>query len=194
MDRRVSIVLLLIALSPACASWPEEGAQGSNSSGGGWLNWPGPVVDSRDVSRSGTLSWPEGPEASGLPERNGGRFSSPILQAAVSVKGRPYRLGASGPNAFDCSGLVHYAHQQAGISVPRTTSRQYRAARPVDRRNMSEGDVIFFAVDGISISHVGLYAGNGRFIHSPSPGSRVSWASLDNSYWSSRFAGVGRFD
>jgi cell wall-associated NlpC family hydrolase len=111
----------------------------------------------------------------------------------VAVKGRPYRLGASGPNAFDCSGLVRFAHRQAGIDVPRTTTRQYRAARPVDRRNMSEGDVIFFAVDGISISHVGLYAGNGRFIHSPSPGSRVSWASLDNSYWASRFAGAGRF-
>ena len=192
MERWLPILIVLVLLS-ACANWPEEGTS-SAGSGGGWLNWPGPVVDSRDVSRSSTLRWPEGPEDPGFPERNGRGFSSPVLQAAVGVKGRPYRLGASGPNAFDCSGLVHYAHQQAGISVPRTTSRQYREARPVDRNSMREGDVIFFAVDGISISHVALYAGNGRFIHSPSPGSRVSWASLDNSYWSSRFAGVGRFD
>ncbi|MCP1727162.1 cell wall-associated NlpC family hydrolase [Natronospira proteinivora] len=184
-----------MALLAACASWPEGQGGQSGGEGGGLLNWPGPVVDSREVARSGALSWPEGPEAEAppsMPAEPGD--GSAVVQAALSVKGRPYRLGANGPRAFDCSGLVEYAYRQAGIQVPRTTTRQFREAQPVDRTNMREGDVIFFAVDGISISHVGIYGGNGRFLHSPSPGSRVSWASLEKQYWASRFAGVGRFD
>jgi len=186
------ILLAVIGLS-GCASWPEEnGGQSSSSSGGGWLNWSGPVVDSREVASRGVLNWPDGPEERG-PSRPDVSVESEVLAAAIEMKGRPYRLGASGPRAFDCSGLVHYAYRQAGINVPRTTSRQFREARHVDRDQMRQGDVIFFAVDGISISHVAIYAGAGEFIHSPSPGSRVSRANLNDGYWSSRFAGVGRF-
>jgi len=187
-------LVLLFGMMAACASWPEGAGQQRQSEGGGMLNWPGPVVDSREVARSGALSWPDGPSMeSPSPDPSGRESDHPIVKAALGVKGRPYRLGATGPEAFDCSGLVQYAHKQAGISIPRTTTRQFRQASPVDRSAMSPGDVVFFAVDGISISHVGLYAGEGRFIHSPSPGSSVSWAQLDENYWSSRFAGAGRF-
>ncbi|MEA5444478.1 C40 family peptidase [Gammaproteobacteria bacterium AB-CW1] len=186
---------LLIAglMLTGCANWPEEeGASAGN--GGGWLNWSGPVVDSRDVARSSLLSWPSGPEGDEVDADFTPRVGqSAVVDAALAVKGRPYRLGANGPGAFDCSGLIQFAHREVGIDVPRTTSRQFREARPVQRDDMGPGDVIFFAVDGISISHVGLYAGDGRFLHAPSPGSTVSWASLDNGYWASRFAGVGRF-
>ncbi|MDQ2068570.1 C40 family peptidase [Natronospira bacteriovora] len=194
MTLRPFLLLPCLLALLACASWPEEEGASSSGNGGGWLNWPGPVVDSHEVSRNRALSWPDGPESDAPSGENGaGGFSTPVLQAALQVKGRPYRLGAAGPNAFDCSGLVQYAHRRAGIDVPRTTTRQFRSARPVDRGQLREGDVIFFAVDGISISHVGLYGGEGRFLHSPSPGRTVSWASLENGYWASRFAGAGRF-
>jgi murein DD-endopeptidase len=109
------------------------------------------------------------------------------------VEGRPYRLGANGPHQFDCSGLVYYAYRRAGHSVPRTTREQFRRADPIHRRDMLPGDIVFFAIDGRRVSHVGIYGGNSRFIHSPRPGRGVSWADLNNPYWAQRFAGAGRF-
>lgn len=186
------MILLFLTGLAGCVSWEENPPRERVQNG--WLSWAGPVVDSREVARSGgALSWPDGPEAGGEEAPREHDFRTEIVRAAVAVRGRPYRLGANGPRAFDCSGLIQYAYRQAGIQIPRDTSRQFRQAHAVDPDDMREGDVIFFAIDGIRVSHVGLYAGDGRFLHSPSPGKRVSWANLDNDYWASRFAGVGRF-
>lgn len=179
---------------PACTSWPDQHSTDvvAGSQGGSLLHWPAEaVVDPREQQGGSWLNWPEGPEST-APERGFTGEGASIVRAAESVKGRPYRLGADGPDAFDCSGLVYYAHRQAGHEVPRTTDTQFRNARPVSREGRRPGDLIFFAIDGISVSHVGIYGGDGRFIHSPSPGSQVSWADLEDPYWRGRFAGVGR--
>ena len=115
-----------------------------------------------------------------------------LLNAAESRIGAPYRYGGSGPDAFDCSGLVAYAHHQVGIDVPRTAAQQYAAARPVDRRELRPGDLVFFRLNGRGVGHVGIYAGDERFVHAPQSGGHVRIASLADEWYRERFVGAGR--
>lgn len=117
----------------------------------------------------------------------------PGLSIAASLIDRPYHYGGSSPRGFDCSGLVYYAYGKAGIRVPRTTQAQYRHARQVPVSRPQPGDLLFFRLGGTPIAHVGIYAGNDRFIHAPSRGKRVSYASLNNAYWQTRLLAVGRY-
>ena len=87
------------------------------------------------------------------------------FRVAAAQKGDPYRYGAAGPDAFDCSGLTSYAFRRAGKAIPRTSSAQ--------RAGMGRaGDLVFFHGGG-GVSHVGFYAGGHRILHSPYPGSSV---------------------
>jgi cell wall-associated NlpC family hydrolase len=115
-----------------------------------------------------------------------------VLQAAESRIGAPYRYGGAGPDAFDCSGLVAYAHRRAGIPVPRTAAQQYTAATPVARRDLRPGDLVFFRLSGREVSHVGIYAGGDRFVHAPQSGGHVRTASLDEELFRRSWAGAGR--
>jgi cell wall-associated NlpC family hydrolase len=108
-----------------------------------------------------------------------------IADTALSMLGTPYRYGGRGPGGFDCSGLVYYAYQQAGIEVPRTAKNQKKAARRINRQSLSRGDLLFFNVSWKS-GHVGIYVGDDRFVHAPSSGKRVSIARLDEGYFASR--------
>jgi cell wall-associated NlpC family hydrolase len=114
------------------------------------------------------------------------------LIAAESRLGAPYRYGGAGPDAFDCSGLVAYAYHQVGITVPRTAAQQYSIARPVARRDLQPGDLVFFRLSGRDVSHVGIYAGDDRFVHAPQSGGLVRMASLDDAWYRERYAGAGR--
>lgn len=114
-----------------------------------------------------------------------------VAAVARQMLGSPYRDGGESPRGFDCSGLVYYSHKQLGLDVPRSSAAQYGAARPVALGALQPGDLIFFRPAG-KISHVGIYAGQGRFIHAPSAGKAVSFARLDNPYWRRIRAGAGR--
>jgi cell wall-associated NlpC family hydrolase len=114
------------------------------------------------------------------------------LLAAESRIGTPYRYGGSGPDAFDCSGLVAYAYRQAGVTVPRTAAQQYAVARPVPQRDLRPGDLVFFRLSGREVSHVGIYAGDGLFVHAPQTGGQVRTASLHDEWYRERYAGGGR--
>jgi cell wall-associated NlpC family hydrolase len=116
-----------------------------------------------------------------------------VLRAAEAQIGAPYRWGGAGPDAFDCSGLVAYAHRYIGLSVPRTAAEQFASAVPVSRRDLRPGDLVFFRLDGGAVSHVGIYAGGERFVHAPKAGGRVGSASLDDDWYRQRFVGAGRF-
>ena len=118
----------------------------------------------------------------------------PVLDIAISELGAPYRYGGSTPRGFDCSGLVYYAYYKAGIRVPRSTTAQYRHARPIALMNLQPGDLVFFRTAHRSVSHVGIYAGEGRFIHAPSRGRVVSYDSLNDPYWKKRLVAAGRYD
>ncbi len=95
---------------------------------------------------------------------------------AYSKLGSPYVWGATGPDAFDCSGLTQAAYRSAGVSLPRTTYSQIDAGRRVARSELLPGDLVFFYS---GISHVGLYIGNGQMIHAPNPSAPVRVAPLD---------------
>jgi cell wall-associated NlpC family hydrolase len=111
---------------------------------------------------------------------------------AAKMVGKPYRYASASPSrGFDCSGLVHYSYAQAGVSVPRSTEEQLRASRPV-RGSMRPGDLLFFDQEGKKKSHVGIYLGNGRFVHAPSSGKRVRTDSLESRYWKTHLAEVRR--
>ncbi|UCC56492.1 MAG: C40 family peptidase [Gammaproteobacteria bacterium] len=113
---------------------------------------------------------------------------------AQSMAGSPYRYGGATPRGFDCSGLVYYAYRKAGISVPRTTREQYKYSERIGLSDIHRGDLLFFRLSTRGISHVGIYTGNGKFIHAPSSGKRVSYARLDNAYWKKRLLAAGRID
>ncbi len=116
-----------------------------------------------------------------------------VVNVAAQQIGTPYRYGGNTRRGFDCSGLVEYAHRQAGIDVPRTTAEQWANARSTDRRLMLPGDLLFFRIGGYKRRHVGIYEGDGVFIHAPSSGKSVGRASLDNQYWRRRLIGAKTF-
>ena len=116
-----------------------------------------------------------------------------VVNIARDMLGTPYRYGGSSPQGFDCSGLVSYAYRQAGIQVPRTSVGQYRDSLKVPLHNLQPGDLLFFRLQPPKVSHVGIYDRDGRFIHAPSSGKSVSYASLDNPYWREHLIGAGRF-
>lgn len=119
-------------------------------------------------------------------------IGSEIVLRAISLLGAPYRFGASGPKAFDCSGLVQFVHEELGIFVPRTAAEQYRAASPVGLEDIEPGDLLFFRISGKRISHVAIYAGSGRFVHAPQTGRPIELRLLDDDYYKPRLAGAGR--
>lgn len=114
-----------------------------------------------------------------------------VASYAYNFLGRPYVFGASGPKAFDCSGLTRYVFAKFGVNLPHYTGSQYSMGASVSRDNLKPGDLVFFNTYG-SVSHVGIYVGRGDFIHAPSTGKSITISSLSESYYSKRYAGARR--
>lgn len=111
-----------------------------------------------------------------------------ILSKAQSYLGTPYAYGGASPSGFDCSGFVYYVYGTFGISVGRTPAAQASAGTQVDKASLQVGDIVLFAgTGGSGITHAGIYAGNGQFIHSPNSRSTVSYSDLNSGYWSEHF-------
>ena len=107
-----------------------------------------------------------------------------IANYALSKQGSPYVWGASGPNSFDCSGLVYWAHRQAGINFSRPTAAGLSGmGKSVSYSNLQAGDIITFKTDPAKVSHVGIYIGGGKMVHAPVPGQTVQVANLNVAYW-----------
>ena len=116
-------------------------------------------------------------------------------EALVKV-GIHYRYGGSSPaEGFDCSGLVAHVFERAwGISIPRSTAQQRSVGHAVKRENLQPGDLVFYNTRNRPYSHVGIYLGDGIFVHAPRRGQRVRIENMDNSYWRARFSGARRLD
>ncbi len=102
-----------------------------------------------------------------------------VVGIALSQLGKPYRWGSDGPNSFDCSGLVAYSYAQVGIYLPHSSSAQYSMGEHVSRDELLPGDLVFFS-RGRGISHVGIYVGDGNFIHAPQSGDVVKIQPLSS--------------
>ncbi|GLU47757.1 C40 family peptidase [Nocardiopsis ansamitocini] len=113
------------------------------------------------------------------------------IEWALSKQGLPYVWGGTGPNGYDCSGLVQGAWAAAGVQIPRTTWPQHAALPAVSKAELLPGDLIFFqTIPGPPPTHVGMYIGEGKMVHAGNP---VNVAQvLGNPYWESRWVGAGR--
>lgn len=124
---------------------------------------------------------------------DGNDLLSRVVALVRSELGVPYRYGGITPRGFDCSGLVYYAFRKVGIDVPRTSNAQHADSVRVSLADLQPGDLVFFKIRGLIQLHVGVYVGDGEFIHAPRPGKRVSYARLNDRYWKARYVGAGRF-
>lgn len=118
---------------------------------------------------------------------------SRLIEDAAQYLGTPYRYGGSAPGGFDCSGFTSYLFSRAGISLPRTAAAQYSVGSAVAKSDLQPSDLVFFACGGSGIDHVGIYTGDGKFIHSSSPRSGgVIYSTLSSSYYMSSYVGARR--
>lgn len=117
-----------------------------------------------------------------------------VLMRAISLVGTPYRYGGNTPEGgFDCSGLVNYVFRDMlDLRLPRTSRELYAYQGPkIDPGRLTTGDLVFFGSGG-GVSHVGIYVGEGRFVHAPSTGGTVRLDHLDGSYWRRAYSGSRR--
>ena len=120
--------------------------------------------------------------------------ASDLVVNAMGFLGVPYRRGGNSfDTGFDCSGFVRAIYEQtAGLLLPRRAEQQAAATEKIERSELQPGDLVFFNTMRRAFSHVGIYVGNGKFIHSPKPGAEVRVEDMGISYWSRRFDGARR--
>ena len=119
-----------------------------------------------------------------------------LLRRAMGLLGTPYRWGGTSPDSgFDCSGLVSYVFRTAvGIELPRVSRDMAGNGEKVDRAALSAGDLVFFGRRGKRVDHVGIYVGDGQFVHAPRTGRDVTVSRLDTGYWAGRFLQARRVE
>lgn len=120
--------------------------------------------------------------------------ASELVGSALGFLGVPYRRGGnSADTGFDCSGFVRAVYQQtAGLLLPRRAAEQAAATEKIAKSDLQPGDLVFFNTMRRTFSHVGIYVGNGKFIHAPKPGAEVRVEDMGASYWLKRFDGARR--
>lgn len=123
-----------------------------------------------------------------------GQHASQLVISAMGFLGVPYRYGGnSAETGFDCSGFVRAVYEQSlGKILPRRADEQAAATRVIDRQELKPGDLVFFNTMRRAFSHVGIYVGDGKFIHAPRKGSEVRVEDMRVSYWRTRFNGARR--
>ncbi len=134
-----------------------------------------------------TPSWPSVPPADP-------QAANAVLMRAIGLVGTPYRFGGNTPESgFDCSGLVTYVYREMlDLQLPRT-SRELAAVQgpKIAPERLATGDLVFFGTRG-NVSHVGIYVGEGRFVHAPSTGGTVRLDTLGGPYWKDHYTGAKR--
>jgi len=121
-----------------------------------------------------------------------GTLRKMLVSTAEGFIGIPYEWGGeSAETGFDCSGLAMTIYKLNGLNLPRNSMAQFQAGNPVRREDLAPGDLVFFATNGNSaVSHVGIYTGNGSFIHAPKKGDAIRQSSLRNGYFGGCYVGA----
>ena len=122
--------------------------------------------------------------------------ASELAMQAIGMLGIRYKMGGNSPeNGLDCSGLVRYVFKEAwGTILPRTAEEISQVGKQVEKQELQPGDLVFYNTLKRGFSHVGIYLGDNKFIHSPSAGGQVRIESMDLGYWKSRFNGARRIE
>lgn len=117
-----------------------------------------------------------------------------LVMYALSLEDTPYRYGGnSATSGFDCSGFVGHVYRHSlGVSMPRSSREISRVGKPISQNELSPGDLVFYNTQHASFSHVGIYIGDGKFVHSPRSGERVRTEQMQMSYWQMRYDGARR--
>lgn len=151
---------------------------------------PAPLTWTADVrGQLSTLGHNVADQAHDVAER-----TTDLVGTAMGFIGVPYRRGgSSAETGFDCSGFVRSIFEQTrGMLLPRKASEQAARTTKIDRKDLQPGDLVFFNTMRRAFSHVGIYVGDGKFIHSPRSGQRVRVESMSEGYWQKRFNGARR--
>ena len=151
----------------------------------------GPQAASEGPGGSKSLIQRLGSQAQGLSDR-----ASDVVFNAMGKLDVPYRLGGNTrETGFDCSGLVHAVYEQTlGLVLPRRAAEQAHSTQKIDKDELKPGDLVFFNTMRRTFSHVGIYVGDGKFIHAPRTGASVRVESMQTSYWARRFDGARRVE
>ncbi|MCC0667403.1 MULTISPECIES: C40 family peptidase [unclassified Clostridioides] len=170
---------------------------GSISENGGWtkVNHDDQTgyVSSQYLAEKGSVDTSSPSDSTNSPSQG----ADSVISFAKTLLGKPYVWGAEGPNSFDCSGFTQYVMKKsAGVSIPRVSRDQSKYGAYVNRGDLRSGDLIFFDTEGSnngSVSHVGIYMGNGEMIHASSGSSKkVTISNINSSYYSSRYVNARR--
>lgn len=143
------------------------------------------IMDEKAISDATATE--DGVSVGGSTGGSAGGGNSKAVDIAKSKLGKPYKWGATGPNTFDCSGLVYWTAKQMGKTVPRTSRQQSTYGQAVSKSNLQPGDCVFF---GSPVHHVGIYVGNGQYLHAPQTGDVVKISNLNSR---KDYAGARRF-
>lgn len=126
------------------------------------------------------------------PEADAPDTDTDVVRTAYAYRGVPYHFGGTSRNGFDCSGFTGYVYRKKGVSLPRTAAEQFSRGKRVSSKELKAGDLVFFHTTRRGVSHVGIYAGEGKFVHASSGGGRVRVDSLSSGYYKSRLVGARR--
>ncbi len=118
--------------------------------------------------------------------------ASTLIQTALACRGTAYRRGGTSRGGFDCSGFTRYVYAKYGVSLPHSSAAQAGRGVSIERSELQAGDLVFFQTGGRGISHVGIYIGNGNFVHAASRGRGVTVDSINSGYYSPRYRGARR--
>ena len=137
---------------------------------------------------------PQGPGPIAPPARQAPAANSELMFQVLTSLGIDYRNGGRSPNSgFDCSGLVAHVYREAfGVRLPHNTLAQSRIGSPVRPADLVPGDLVFYDTLNRPYSHVGIYLGDGRFVHAPKTGAQVRVERMQTRYWADRFNGARR--
>lgn len=120
-------------------------------------------------------------------------FGQEVVLSATQHLGLPYIFGGEDPNrGFDCSGLIKYTFEEFNVELPHRADLQYNYGEPVKKTDLQPGDIVFFSTGGYPIGHVGIYVGEGKFIHAPRTGRTISIDSISSGYFSNHYVGARR--
>jgi cell wall-associated NlpC family hydrolase len=120
------------------------------------------------------------------------KLGQKVAQQAVKFVGTPYVWGGTNPQGFDCSGFTQYIYSQNGVAVPRNSYDQYQVGKEIHKNELQPGDLVFFTTYAPGPSHLGIYIGDGKFVHALNRETGVTTSTLDADYYRDRFLGAKR--